>query len=74
MVGLGKLGSRSARLSSLETRLADADVEIRGLLSQVEDADLASVVLEMGRASYTLETAQAAGVRLLQTTLLNFIR
>ena len=74
LVGLGKLGSRSARLASLDTRLADADVEVRGLLSQVEDADLASVVLEMGRASSTLETAQAAGVRLLQSTLLNFIR
>jgi len=74
LVGLGNLGARSNRLSSLETRLADADVEVRSLLSEVEDADLAKVVLELGRAQSTLETAQAAGVRLLQSTLLNFIR
>lgn len=74
LIGLGNLGSRSARLSSLDTRLSDAEVQVQALLSEVEDADLASVALELGRASTTLETAQASSVRLLQSTLLNFLR
>ncbi len=74
LVGLGNLGSRSARLSSLAGSLGDQSVQVRGLLSNLEDADLSEVILEMSRASSTLETAQATSVRLLQASLLNFIR
>lgn len=74
LVGLGQLGSRSERLSTLGIRLEDAKVQSRGLLSSIEDADISEVILEMSRASSTLETAQATSARLLQNTLLNFIR
>jgi flagellar hook-associated protein 3 FlgL len=70
----GILGSRSQRLTSMEARYEDSEVLLRGLLSGVEDVDFSQVVLDMTRAEQTLQTAQAAGARLLQNSLLNFIR
>jgi len=73
-VSLGSLGSRTDRMNTTEERLADLDLHIQGLVSQVEDADLSSVVLDLTRAEQTLQTAQATGARLIQLSLLNFLR
>ena len=70
----GSLGSRSQRLSRMESGLADSDVQVQSLLSSVEDADFSQVVLDMTAAEQTLELAQATSVRLLNTSLLNFLR
>ena len=70
----GILGSRSQRLTSMETSYQDSELVLRGLLSQVEDVDFSQVVLDMARAEQTLQTAQAAGARLVQNSLLNFLR
>lgn len=70
----GTLGSRSKRLTNMETSLADLSVQVEGLLSNVEDADFSEVVLEMTRAEQTLQLAQATSVRLMNTSLLNFLR
>lgn len=72
--GTGTLGARSQRLSSLESNYADAEVLLRDMLSKVEDADLSEVVLEMAQAENSLQVTQAASARLLQNSLLNFIR
>ena len=66
-----------ARLSRVETTLGSLDgmaTELAGYLSQVEDADLASVVTDAGQAEQTMQLAQMAGSRLMQNTLLNFLR
>ena len=52
---------------SMRSRLAVIDTTI-------EDADPTEVVLEMTRAEQTLQVAQATGARLIQQSLLNFIR
>lgn len=70
----GTLGARSQRLSATTSRLDDLDVHLKGQLSSVEDADLSSVVLEMTQTQQTLQLAQASGARLLQNTLLNYLR
>ena len=72
--GLGQLGSRVARLDNAETRLSDVDLHLQGLISEEEDADITEVILEMTRAEQTLNVAQATGARLIQNTLLNYIR
>lgn len=69
----GDLGSRSQHLQGVGTRLDDASAEVKGLLSQVEDADFSQVVLEMSRAEQTLQLTQATSVRLIQNTLLNYL-
>jgi flagellar hook-associated protein 3 FlgL len=72
--GIGAIAARSQRLTEAESRLADVDLHLKSMLSNVEDADLSSVVLELTRAEQTLQVTQAAGARLLETTLLNYLR
>jgi flagellar hook-associated protein 3 FlgL len=73
-VSLGVLGSRSARVQAAQDRLNGVDLQLNGLLSETRDADLAEAVTTMVRAEQTLQIAQATGVRLIQTSLLNFLR
>lgn len=70
----GTLGARSARLTATEARLGDFDVSLQGLRSDVEDADVTQVILEMTRTEQTLQLAQSTGSRLIQTTLLDYLR
>jgi flagellin-like hook-associated protein FlgL len=45
LLGIGVLGSRSARLADADARALDLDLELSQSLSRVEDADLAGVAL-----------------------------
>ncbi|HVS10756.1 MAG TPA: flagellar hook-associated protein FlgL [Planctomycetota bacterium] len=74
LVATGTLGARSARLTSLEQRIQDASLQLSSVLSSVEDADISQVVLELTRSEQNLQLAQASSLRLLQNTLLNFLR
>jgi len=74
LVGLGGMGARLQRLQAGEERLDIAGVNVQGLLSSVEDADMAAVILEMTQAEQTLQVAQMTGARLIQQTLLNYLR
>jgi flagellin-like hook-associated protein FlgL len=73
LLGLGVLGARSARLASATERQSDLALQLTGRLSAVEDVDLSEVALELTRSQAVLELAQAAGARLLQTSLLQFL-
>ena len=72
--GLGLLGARQARLVDRDERLSGVELELEDLRSRVEDADLTGLVLEVGKTEQTLELVQATGSRLIQTSLLNFLR
>jgi flagellin-like hook-associated protein FlgL len=71
---LGTLGARAERLVDADGRLQDMETHLASLLSSTEDADLSSTILEMSKAEQTLQLAQATGSRLLNTTLLNYLR
>ena len=71
---LGTLGARTERLNASGDRLGAMDLRLTGVLSNIEDADLADVALELSRAEQTLQLAQLTGSRLMQTSLLNFLR
>lgn len=73
-VAQGTLGARSQRLSATESRLGDFDVSLQGMKSDVEDADITSVILDMTKAEQTLQLAQSTGARLMQNSLLNYLR
>jgi len=72
-IALGTLGSRAARMDSGKSQLDELSINLQGLVSNNEDVDLASVILDMNRAQQTLQVAQATGARLLQNTLLNYL-
>lgn len=73
-IAQGSLGARSQRLTATDSRLGDFNVSLQGLRSNVEDADITSVILDMTKAEQTLQLAQATGARLLQNTLLNYLQ
>ena len=72
--GLGVLGARTARMAKADDRQGELELQLRGRLSDVEDADLAQAAIDLSRSQMILEVAQASGSRLLQTSLLNFLR
>jgi flagellar hook-associated protein 3 len=72
-IALGTLGSRSQRMDSGKSQLDTLSINLQGLVSDNQDVDLASVVLDMNKAQQTLEVAQATGSKLLQNTLLNYL-
>jgi len=74
LVGLGTLGSRAARLVNADERQGAIELELSKRLSEVEDADLSEAALDLARADMVLQVAQAAGARVIQTSLLDFLR
>lgn len=72
--GLGRLGARTERLDNVDGRLQDALVSVEGRISTNEDVDLTQAVLELTRAETALQAAQATGARLIQQSLLNYLR
>lgn len=73
LVGLGVLGARSARLINADQRQGELAVHMQGRLSDVEDVDFAQAVLDLQLSQQILQLAQAAGSRVMQTSLLNFL-
>lgn len=73
VLGAGDLGARLNRLQTAEARLADLDFNLERLISGVRDTDIVEAVSALGQAEQSLEVAQAAGARVLQQTLLNFL-
>jgi flagellin-like hook-associated protein FlgL len=74
LLGIGVLGSRSARLANAGARADEVALELAQRLSLVEDADLAEVATDLARSQQVLQIAQAAGAQVIQTTLLDFLR
>lgn len=73
-IGLAALGARSAQIADSKSRLQDLDQEVQKLRSNVEDVDIATAVLDMNRTEQALQLAQQTGVKLLQNTLMNYLR
>jgi flagellar hook-associated protein 3 FlgL len=72
--GLGQLGSQSARMSDASSRLADLDVRVQGLIGDRMDADYSEIALELAKGQLSLQAVMATGSRMLQTSLVNFLR
>jgi flagellar hook-associated protein 3 FlgL len=70
---LGTLGARLARLEGSESRLGDVGLYLESRRSDVEDADITDLVLELTQSRQSLELAQATGSRLIQLNLLSFL-
>ncbi len=71
---LGTLGGSAQRMDLTQTQTEELDLRLRGLLSDVEDADFSELILDLTQTEQTLELAQLSGTRLIQTSLLNYLR
>ncbi len=72
--GIGRAGAATQRLSATDERLASQQLTVAGRLSQVEDIDITDAILAVTRTQQSLELAQSTSARLLQTSLLDYLR
>jgi flagellar hook-associated protein 3 FlgL len=68
------LGARASRVELLRQRWSEFEVRLRELLSLREDADMGQVVMELQLQENVYRAALAAGARLLQPSLVDFLR
>jgi len=68
------VGAKVNRLEKNIERLGTMEVNYSGLLSKNEDADIAEVVMRLKMNEHVYEAALATGARILQTTLVNYLR
>jgi len=69
-----EVGGRTRRLELLEARYEQDAVNNRKMLSDAEDADMAEVIMELRMAEAVMQASMAAGARIIQPTLMDFLR
>ncbi|WP_418791023.1 flagellar hook-associated protein FlgL [Phosphitispora sp. TUW77] len=69
-----EVGAKTNRLELTNSRLEDAILNFSSLLSENEDINTAEVITQLKMQENTYNTALAAGARIIQPTLLDFLR
>lgn len=69
-----QVGAKVNRLETTATQMLSAQVNTSDLLSRVEDADLAKVLLELKQAESAQQMALAVGARIIPPTLVDFLK
>ena len=70
----GGMGGRLQRLELARSQLEGTKVYLGELVSDAEDADMAEVITQMKLTQTALEAGLQSGAKVLQTTLLDFLR
>lgn len=68
-----EIGGRVNRIEILEARYAQDELNYTQMLSDAEDADLAEVIMNFSMASAVYNASLAAGARIIQPTLMDFL-
>jgi flagellar hook-associated protein 3 FlgL len=68
------IGARTNRIEASQTRFEAFETYLTQLLSDNEDTDLAEAITDLATQSNILDAALAAGAKLLQTSLIDFLR
>ena len=70
---VGKSGSMSANLTSIQSRLLDQRIQLFGLLSQQQDTDIAEATLRLKHEEIMLDAALNTGARIIPKSLLDYL-
>lgn len=68
------LGARSNRLDLIEDRLSEQEIVATGMMSKNEDIDYEKVITQLISQESILRASLSAGSRIIQPTLLDFLR
>jgi len=71
---LSDVGARTNRIENLKAKADDAGIMLRSAQSQIEDVDLPKAILELQMQTVAYQAALGATARVLQPTLLDFLR
>src|SRR5690606_30408806 len=69
-----EVGARMNRAEWTVDRLTDLSLQVQALSSELRDADVARVLVDLRAVEVTLQTSMAAAARMFDTTLVNFLR
>ncbi|KNF09656.1 flagellar hook-associated protein 3 [Gottschalkia purinilytica] len=69
-----EIGAKTNRLEMTEKRLSSDSINFRGVLSENEDVDPAEVIMNLKMAETVYLSSMAAGTRIIQPTLVDFLR
>lgn len=72
--GRGDIGARLNRLDSTMSNTEDLKLEIKNLKSGLEDADIIKAVSDLAMQQNVLEASKASSARIVEPTLLDFLR
>lgn len=70
----GKVGARMKSVEVTRDRLEKLNVNVKSVLSDTEDADIAKVYTEMSVAESIYRSSMMVGTRIVQPTLVDFLR
>lgn len=71
---LASVGARENQVDAATTDLTDKEASVKTQLSNIEDIDLASVVLQLQSANVTYQAALGATAKVLTPTLMDFLK
>lgn len=69
-----QIGARTNRLEATVSRLEANEVDYKAQLSSVEDVDLAQAITDLKMEESVYRAALAVGARIIQPTLVDFLR
>ena len=69
-----EVGAKSNRVDLIKNRLQDDNYNFTVLLSKNEDADLAQVITNLKMDENVYRASLAAGARIMQPSLIDFLR
>jgi flagellin-like hook-associated protein FlgL len=70
----GDVGARTNRLELITERINETQVNITSLLSDAEDVDMAEAIMYLKNAENVYRASLSAGARIIQPTLMDFLR
>ncbi|MCL6459837.1 MAG: flagellar biosynthesis protein FlgL, partial [Gorillibacterium sp.] len=68
------VGAKTNRIELAQDRLSDINVNLQTLQSKVEDVDVAGLITNMKTEENVYQSSLSVGAKLLQTSLIDFIR
>jgi flagellar hook-associated protein 3 FlgL len=71
---LADVGTRYGRVEGAQTTLTDANLNNTAALSEVENVDIAKAIVDLQMAEVAHQAALGATARVLQPSLLDFLR
>ena len=72
--GLRELGGRMERMELVKGRVEDMEMSMTDVLGDVRDIDLADVIMKLAQQETLFQSSLAVGSRVIQPTLLNFLK
>lgn len=68
------VGARTKHLEAVQNQLADQDLNLQGLLSVVQDVDIAKLTVQVAQNNLVYQASLMTSAQLLQTNLLNYLK